>query len=206
MLLHWLTALLLFVAAGLALFREAFGSLALTMITVHKAVGLAILVVAVARLGWRLAHPPPPHEDDVPRWERRLANGVHRTLYLLLIAVPLTGWVFTSYAPAHRPMDYRGGYVVPRLPVPTDDRLSLLWHEAHELMGFALVGLMLLHLAGVARRQLVLGTPALGRMTARGWPRGLAGLTILAAGMWLVGLGLDLLDIRLLGDPATRGS
>lgn len=210
MLLHWSVATLVLVTAGLALFREAFASLSIAMISLHKQIGLAILALMLVRLAWRLTHRPPPHETGVPRWEARLADTAHRLLYVLLIGVPATGWLFVSFAPVTRPLDYRGDANIPRLPLAIDDRLSFGLHEAHELMGFALIGLFLFHISGVVRRQWLLHDPILDRMAAPGWPRRMALVVFFALALWLVGLSLDLLDIRLLGnappavDPPTQ--
>lgn len=198
MALHWTMAMLVLGAAGLALFREAFARLSVDMIGVHKQVGLAILVLAFVRWWWRLHHRPPPLPSSVGRGERGVAQSVHWLIYGLLVGVPVSGWIFTSAAPPQRPLDYRGPDTIPDLPIRTDDGLAFAWHEAHELMGFALIGLFLLHIAGVIRNHLRC-TPLVSRMAGPGWPRWLAGLTILGAGFWLCGLMLDLFDVRLMG-------
>lgn len=201
MLLHWSVALLVLAATGLALFRESFARLSIDMITLHKQIGLAVLAAAAVRLGWRLFHPPPPLPPSIGRGERRLAGAVHRLIYTLLIAVPLTGWLFISYAPIARPLDYRGHESVLDLPLPPDDALSFAWHEAHELAGFALIGLVILHLAGVVRHQLGARDRLFQRMARPGWPLLLGRLALVAALLWLVGLLLDLGAVRLMGQP-----
>lgn len=199
MLLHWVTVILVLLASGTALFREAFARVSMDMIAVHKQAGLAILLVAVVRLAWRLTHRPPALPDTIGRFERRLADTVHRALYGLIILVPLTGWVFVSLAPISRPIDYRGPQNIPALPLGTNDSLSFSWHEAHELLGFALIGLFLLHIAGVIRHQLLKGDNLLGRMVAYGPPQRLATLAILCVALWAIGLALDVFAIRLMG-------
>ncbi len=77
---------------------------------------------------------------------------------------------------------------------------SFGWHEAHELTGFALIGLFLVHLSGVARHQLLTRGGLLARMAGPGVPRPLAGFAILFLALWLIGLSLDFFGIRLLGD------
>jgi cytochrome b561 len=194
--LHWAVALLLLVATGLALFRETFSAQAVWMISAHKVAGLGVLGLALARVAWRLTHRPPPFPDEVGRLEARVARAVHWALYVLMIVVPVAGWVFTSHAPFERPLDYRGRETVPALPLGRDDAASFAWHEAHELLGFALISLIALHVLAVLRHRLFGVRPLLDRMLAPGG--GLSRRLILAAGLlWLVGLALDMLGVRI---------
>jgi cytochrome b561 len=195
--LHWTIAALLLVATGLALFRETFAAHAETMITLHKAVGLAILALALLRLGWRLGHRAPSLPDAIPRWERRLAGTVHFGLYGLMIAVPLAGWLFVSMAPSSRPIDWRGGEGVPELPLGTDDSAAFVWHEAHELTGFAFIALIALHLVGALRHLLVSRSGLVDRMAGNAPLMARAVLALLV--LWLAGLALDLFGVRLVG-------
>jgi cytochrome b561 len=194
--LHWAVALLVLVATGLALFREAFGGQAIAMISAHKAVGLAVLVLAAASLLWRLGHPPPSLPGDIGRRDAAIARAVHRLLYLLVVVVPLAGWVFVSLAPDARPLDYRGLDSVPELPLADQDAASMAWHEAHELLGFGLVGLFLLHIAAALRHEL----SGRGAVTQRMLPRRplwLRPLVLLGLLLWAAGLALDLAGVRL---------
>jgi cytochrome b561 len=192
---HWVIALLFLVIAGLALFREAFGAQATWMISAHKVTGLAILVAAVGRFAWRLAHRPPPLPSTVGPREARVANAVHALMYFLAIFVPIAGWIFVSMAPEGRPLDYRGPDNIPALPLPVDDRASFAWHEVHEILGFVFIACMLLHITGVLRHE-VLGKGGIAeRMLPR--PRWFRLLVAAAVILWLVGLSLDLLGVRI---------
>lgn len=62
----------------------------------HKSIGLSILALSLVRLGWRLANPPPPLPPHMPAWERIIAKATHWAFYFLMIALPLTGWVYVS--------------------------------------------------------------------------------------------------------------
>jgi cytochrome b561 len=117
-----------------------------------------------------------------------------------MIAVPLAGWIFVSLAPDSRPPDFRGLESVPELPFAHDDGAALAWHEAHELMGFAMIGLFLLHIAGALRSQMRHGD-FLDRMVTRSSPYGaLRLLAALAASVWVLGLALDMLGVRFWAD------
>jgi cytochrome b561 len=195
-LLHWSIALLLLLATGLALFRETFEAQAVWMISAHKVVGLSVLALGTLRILWRVGHPPPPLPPAVGRREALAARAVHWALYLLMIIVPAAGWLFVSLAPPERPLDYRGYESVPRLPLSRSDEASFTWHEVHELLGFAMLGLVALHVAAVLRHRFFGERELLGRML-EGKRRGLR-LVILAVGLlWLIGLGLDFFAVRI---------
>lgn len=162
--LHWAIALLVLVNSALALFRETFAPWAVAMITAHKAIGLAVLLLSLAWIARRRRAPPPGPLPGLRRWEAALARTVHRLLLVLVVAVPLAGWIFVSLAPDSRPLDWRGGDGVPELPLGISDPAAFAWHEAHELMGFAMIGLFLLHIAAALKHQLVDRKAILARM------------------------------------------
>ncbi|MGE0740012.1 MAG: YceI family protein [Hyphomonadaceae bacterium] len=62
----------------------------------HKSIGLTVLALSLVRLGWRLANPPPPLPAHMPQWERIVAKATHWAFYVLMIALPLTGWLYVS--------------------------------------------------------------------------------------------------------------
>lgn len=62
----------------------------------HKSVGLTVLALSVVRLAWRLMNPPPPLPEHMPGWERFIAKATHWAFYFLMIALPLSGWVYVS--------------------------------------------------------------------------------------------------------------
>lgn len=68
-----------------------------TLISLHFTFGMVILAVAVVRLGWRLTHHEPEPEDGLPRWQVQSARLTHWLLYLLLLVVPILGWINASY-------------------------------------------------------------------------------------------------------------
>lgn len=122
----------------------------------HKTVGVAILLVALARLAVRLMDPPPPFPEGTPDWQRMLARWTHRILYALMILLPLTGLMAVS----------RGGAMtslVGGLSFPTVPDIAGL-HETHEAMAWGLIVLLGIHVAGALRTQFFEGGPIAGRM------------------------------------------
>ncbi|MFZ1744112.1 MAG: cytochrome b/b6 domain-containing protein, partial [Pontixanthobacter sp.] len=62
----------------------------------HKALGITILVLTLGRLAWRWAHPVPPLPNSMQNWERILARSIHVIFYVILIGLPLGGWLGVS--------------------------------------------------------------------------------------------------------------
>lgn len=99
--LHWLTALLVVAQFIVAWTMPAIhrGVKPVGLIQWHLVIGSSLLIVVVLRLVWRLTHRPPPAAAGLPRWQRQTAAITHWALYVLLLAVPLTGWAAASVRP-----------------------------------------------------------------------------------------------------------
>lgn len=95
---HWLIAalILLQVGLGLAAVGWPLSPAKLSLFVWHKSVGMLILALVALRLLWRLSHPAPALPADTPAWERGAARASHFLLYVLLLAIPLSGWVIAS--------------------------------------------------------------------------------------------------------------
>jgi cytochrome b561 len=157
MLFHWTIAALVIVNLTIGLLHDAIGGMPL-----HKAIGLTVLALTAARLGWRLLHPAPPLPAHTPAWERAAAHATHWTLYLLMVAMPLTGWLMVSGGPTPRPTSWFGLAQVP--PLPVGRAAGGFGHEAHELLGWLMLALVVLHVAAALRHHLLLRDGVLGRM------------------------------------------
>ena len=96
--LHWIVALLIIgnLCFGLYLVGLPLSPQKLRNFSYHKWVGVTILLLAAARLAWRLRHPAPPLPATMPPWEKMAANGSHVLLYVLFFAAPLSGWLMSS--------------------------------------------------------------------------------------------------------------
>jgi cytochrome b561 len=95
---HWLIAALIvtqFVLANLAL-DLPIGAHKLALFARHKSVGMTVLMLAILRLLWRLKQPPPGLPAGMAPWERFLARATHAGFYVLLFAMPVTGWLMSS--------------------------------------------------------------------------------------------------------------
>lgn len=147
--LHWAIAILIVVNVAIALRVEDLPKVeAMHWMGVHKASGIVVLLLSLVRIGWRLTHPWPPLPASVPPWQARLARASHRALYVLIVAVPLAGWIFVSAASGGKPIDMYGLFSFPGLPLAQDRAGAGIAKEVHEILAFATIGLVVLHVAG----------------------------------------------------------
>lgn len=160
--LHWLIAIAVIVNIGLAMLtdgqpREIRGPL----MGIHKALGITILALTILRILWRLGHKAPPLPPTVTRWERVVSRGVHVLFYLLLLGLPLSGWVMSSAG--ERPIDFFGLFLLPSIAAP-DKALAGAMHDRHVVMGLTLLALVVLHIAAALKHQFVNRDGLIGRM------------------------------------------
>ena len=99
LLMHWGIALAVLIQVLLITAHEnTEGPISGQFVMLHKSLGLTILVLTLARIGWRMAHPAIPLSPDLPGWQRIAARATHVLFYLALIAIPMTGWLASSAA------------------------------------------------------------------------------------------------------------
>lgn len=159
--LHWL------IAAGIVLQVALAGRMqgpptpaVFAVAQLHKSIGITILLLSLVRLAWRLIHPPAPLPSAMPRWERELARGVHIGFYVVMIGMPLTGWIMVSASRFSLPTLLYGVVPWPNLPglstlAPAAKAAWRGFGEAgHGLLAKAAYGLLALHVAGALKHQL----------------------------------------------------
>jgi len=95
--LHWITAALIIanLLLGLSMVGLPISPRKLSWYLVHKSIGITVFLLTSLRLVWRLARPHPA-PVPMPSWQRRAAAASHALLYLLLFAIPITGWLYSS--------------------------------------------------------------------------------------------------------------
>jgi cytochrome b561 len=138
----------------------------------HKTVGVVILLLTLARMAYRLKNPPPPFPPELPAWERILAVWNHRLFYLLLIAMPIVGWVAVSGYANGPSTPLLGGIDVPVIPGVSRETGDLAG-GLHEISAFLLVALILAHVAAALKHQFIDGWRGSARMppfTSQGEP------------------------------------
>ncbi|MEO5867098.1 MAG: cytochrome b [Sphingomonas sp.] len=161
--LHWLVAIGVITNIALAwTWDYVADDQVRPLINTHKAIGVTVLGLAILRLLWRLTHTPPAIPVSYAKWEVVTAHTVHWGLYLIIFAMPLTGWIMDSAYKdaATHPMSYFGLFQWPRLgfimDLPADSKKWVhdTFGTAHELIAKLVYALVVLHVAGALRHQM----------------------------------------------------
>ncbi len=144
--LHWSIALLilLMVAIGLLMTSLGDGVPKNTLYELHKSIGLTLLTLALIRIVVRLRRGVPPFEPGLPAWQRLAARASHAALYMLIVLVPLAGWIATSSCCA--PVNLF--WTLPlTLPAPKGEAFADAAFQVHFGLVFVLVLVAIIHVA-----------------------------------------------------------
>lgn len=199
-LLHWLVVALIITQFALARIADHLpaGVAKLAALAQHKSVGITILGLAVLRLLWRLMNRPSPAlPADLKPWERGLAHLTHHGLYLLLFALPLSGWMMSSAK--NYPVSWFGVGRLPNLVAP-DETLFAFLKGTHQVLATTLLVVAVLHALAALQHHFVRRDDVLRRMlpfTAAGTRHGAAKLALAAMLALLLAWG----GFRLLRQP-----
>jgi cytochrome b561 len=168
--LHWGIVILIIVQYFLAEAAEELpdGPGKLDMITRHKSRGMLLLLLALARIGWKLANRGLPPPVPMPNAQRIAAAAGHGLLYLLLLAQPITGWMMSSAA--NYPVTFFGLFQFPALVGANHDLQEAL-EEVHELLFQALVVIAVVHALAALYHHLWMKDDTLRRMLPFARPR-----------------------------------
>lgn len=166
-LLHWLIVALICAQVSLALTAKELhpGHARFTLIGYHKSIGITILTLAVIRLVWRWMNPVPALPDTLRPYEKALARFTHAALYVILFAMPLSGWIGSS---AHAfPVRWFNVFTVPAL-VGKNLPLSSAMGKVHYAFAILLGVVVVLHIAAALKHHFVLKDDTLRRMLPGG--------------------------------------
>jgi cytochrome b561 len=161
--LHWLAALLIFAGFGLGLFMTGleFSPDKFRYYAWHKWLGITVFLLAAARLAWRAGHPAPPLPEAMPAWQRRTARAVHVLLYALMLAIPLSGWIYSSATGVS--VAYLGLVDLPNL-VAKDRELARALLVVHQSLNYLLAAVVTVHVAAAFKHHFVDRDDILARM------------------------------------------
>lgn len=172
MFIHWVTAALMIfmVIFGEDLMEEgeAISKLpdptgATFLPSIHVSIGVAILLLTLLRIVWRVVHTAPPYPVTMKRYEVVASKSVHGLFYILLVAIPLTGWItFGRFSQGHAIMQQIEVFGLFTLPQPP---FTAAWaKELHELGSNAAMALIALHVLAALKHQFVDGDGIFRRM------------------------------------------
>lgn len=161
---HWVMAVFIlglltvgYVMAGLAVSPDK-----IKLVYLHKSFGILVLMLAVGRLAWRYVSPRPARDPRIKPWEDRLATIVHGLLYVVLFAMPLSGWIMSSAG--DYPASFFGLFTLPEI-VPKNAALMMTAGNIHSALAVIILVLLALHFAGAAKHHVIDGDDTLRRMT-----------------------------------------
>lgn len=174
-LLHWVMALMILALLGVGTYMtglDPFDPDRYRLTQTHKSVGFTVFILALIRVGWRAVNPSPALPAGMPRWQKAASHASHHLLYLLILAIPLTGWLMVTASPLNDPDNYPvqvrnmvwGLFEMPDLFPASNAALSEAFALAHSLSTKALAALLLVHVAAALKHHFVEKDTILTRM------------------------------------------
>lgn len=170
--LHWLVALVIFFMIGLGLYMVELPkqselpageeSVRAFYFLMHKSMGLTVAMLIIFRVAWRLTHKAPPLPDSISKWQQRAAGLVHGVIYLLMLAMPLSGYLQSMFSKYDTKF---WGVVLPRL-AEADNVARGQFTDLHKILAFLLIALILIHLAAAIKHRLA-GSDIFERMSLK---------------------------------------
>lgn len=170
--LHWAIALLIIGLIAIGWYMDELpggpGSPKTAIIQLHKSFGITVLLLTIIRIIWRVMNPPPA-EPAMPAWQKLLANTVHVLLYMIMLVMPLSGWIMASAEINQHDTRFFGTFEmyvpgVPGLPAAAREGIAHRAETIHEILPWIIIALLALHVAGALKHQFVDRDGLLARM------------------------------------------
>ncbi len=161
--LHWVIAVAIVATFSLGIYMHELplSPDKLKLYSWHKWAGVAIFLLVLARIAWRLAHRPPAPVAGKPARQRQAAEAVHVLLYVLMVAVPISGWLMSSAKGV--PTVWFGVLPLPDL-LGKDKELGELLETVHKILNLGMAALVLVHAGAALKHHLVDRDDVLVRM------------------------------------------
>ncbi len=171
-LLHWAMAALILFQLGYGLYMVQFVPDLLVrfgLTQTHKSWGFVVFVLALIRVGWRLAsRRRPALPAAMPRWQVRAAEASHLLLYLMMFLMPLSGWILASASPVQDLLQMQnmvfGSFALPDPVVPGNEGVEHVARLVHVGAAIGLAALLVLHAGAALKHQFLDEDGLLGRM------------------------------------------
>jgi cytochrome b561 len=161
--LHWVMALFVIGLLGIGLWMTGLENSPdkFKIYALHKSFGICVLALVFARILWHVYSRKPGFVDGMKPWEKLAAHAAHIFLYLAMIVMPLSGWLMSSAK----------GYTVtvfftfdlPHL-ISENEEWGKLFSETHELLGYALIAAVAVHVGAALKHHFVNKDATLKRM------------------------------------------
>jgi cytochrome b561 len=165
-LLHWLVAASVLTTAPVAITmtRIAEGPTRDMLYNFHKSLGILILVLMILRLINRLAVGAPIPDPGIEPWQKAVSSFVHTSLYVLLLAMPVVGYIANSAYGATTP--FFGLFELPAI-VAKDEALATTLFSVHRWVGWIVILLALTHVSAALYHHFIRSDNVLKRMLPR---------------------------------------
>lgn len=154
-LLHWLVAVLIVAAFLLGLTMVDIPGITPTKLKYyswHKWLGITVLGLAALRLIWRLTHRAPAYPAAMPLWQQNAAHGLHGLLYLLMFAIPISGYFYSLSAGV--PVSYLGVLPLPVF-IEANAELKPVLKGVHYWLNMTLLAALALHVAAAFKHLVI---------------------------------------------------
>ncbi|MEM6489601.1 MAG: cytochrome b [Pseudomonadota bacterium] len=172
--LHWMTGGVILFQLGLGFYMTEFVTDLIqqyNLVQLHKSWGFVAFVLVALRLAWRAINPT-PLAPNMPLWQHMASEGTHIALYVLMIALPVTGWLMSTAStlndpdayPAQIPNLVFGAFDMPDLFPKGDDALAGWFETLHAFSAFGIAVLVALHIAAALKHHFVDRDGVLRRM------------------------------------------
>ena len=161
--LHWLMALVIFGLLGLGFYMSdlPLSPQKLKLYSWHKWAGVTVFLLTFVRLAWRATHPAPLMPQQMSKLQQVAAHVGHVGLYLLMLAIPLSGWLMSS-AKGFQTVWF-GVLPIPDL-LPKNKELGDLLLQLHEGLNLLLIALLLVQIAAALKHHFIDKDDVLTRM------------------------------------------
>lgn len=165
--LHWGMAVLVIalICIGLFMTRQPDGDPKWALYDLHKAIGSVVFLVLLVRMAWRHLSPPPAMPVSLTPFEQKAAHGAHVLLYAFMLALPVTGYLDSSFGGYH--ISFFGFFDVPML-FAKNETLFEICAAAHSYIGWALTLVVLAHIGAALKHHFIAKDDVLKRMTFGG--------------------------------------
>ncbi|MGV6801779.1 MAG: cytochrome b [bacterium] len=165
--LHWFIAILLIgqLAGGLIMHKLDPSDFKYSLYGLHKSFGVIILFLSCFRLFWRFTHKVPAAVAGMADWEKLVTKLTHSAFYILMITIPLAGWAMSTAHPKAGPIKLFNIIPWPGFPgIGKSEALKDFFAETHEYLAYAMIALIVLHIAAAIRHHYQLKDEVLTRM------------------------------------------
>ena len=172
--LHWLIAMLvigMLIVGKYMISLDESEPMRFLLTQWHKSFGIAAMLLIFIRVLWRLTHRPPRLPGHLKPWEIKVAGLAHILLYLLMIMIPVSGWIMVSTSPLELPTmifnSIRWPHLAPLDTLPGKADISTLFREVHGVAASLLILLLIAHIGAALRHQFMLHDDVMSRMSLK---------------------------------------